>query len=544
MTDARPERVVCGDVIVEADEGRLTRAEAIGIAAGRIVAVGTRREVLDHAAAGAAIYDAGSSAVVPGLHDFHVHLVGLARARAAVTLDDATDGHEIGARLQAWGQRLGSDEWLTGRGWFEAQLRDGVEPLHRAAGERPAYLSSHDGHSAWASRTALRMAGITAETSDPPGGRIERDGGGQPTGILRETALELVAALVPRLQGAALRPYLEAALADLARFGITGVSEAGDYTDQNGIGPDAALGDSYSTLTDLADALEGRLRMTIGIPADAIEAAAARGLRTGAMLPGRRTLRFGWAKEYADGALGSGTAALFAPRTCGDEPDAGILRVMPDELDELLAAGRRAGIGLAVHAIGDRAAATVLDAIERASARAPGVPPDRIEHLQLVRSRDRLRLAALGVTASIQPVHAAADRDLVEACWNGRQDDAYPWRSLARAGALLAAGSDAPVESVDPWLGVFAAVHRRLPNDDRGDWRAAESLAVSDALGAFTLGPARAIRAPDEGHLGIGARADLAVLDLTAEQLLSTDERAANARSVLTLVDGAEVHAA
>src|SRR5690606_6837991 len=151
-----------------------------------------------------------------------------------------------------------------------------------------------------------------------------------------------------------------------------------------------------------------------GIPVDAIGAAAARGLRTGAPLAGRRTMRFGWAKEYADGALGSGTAALFEPRTCGDH-ESGILRVEPAELDAQFAAARRAGIGLAIHAIGDRAAATVLDAVERAPAPLPGVPRDRMEHLQLMRASDRHRLAELGVIASIQPIHAAADRDLVEA---------------------------------------------------------------------------------------------------------------------------------
>ena len=259
---------------------------------------------------------------------------------------------------------------------------------------------------------------------------------------------------------------------------MTGASEAGDYTDRNGIGADAALGDSYSTLTDLGDLVDGRLRLTLGIPADAVPAAAERGLRTGATLEGRRTMRFGWAKEYSDGALGSGTAALFEPRSCGT-PDGGILRVSPDELDALFAAGRSAGIGLAVHAIGDRAAAAVLDAVERASERRSTAPPDRLEHVQLLRQQEVDRFERLGVTASIQPIHAAADRDLVEACWDGRQDRAYAWRSLRSAGAHLAAGSDAPVESVNPWLGMFAAVHRRLPADSRGDWRSEQALTSS-----------------------------------------------------------------
>jgi predicted amidohydrolase YtcJ len=353
--------------------------------------------------------------------------------------------------------------------------------------------------------------------------------------------MDVVAPLVTRLQGAALRDALDDTLKELASFGVTGASEAGDYTDANGIGPDAAFGDSYSTLTDLADLVDGRLRLTLGIPADAIAAAAERGMRTAAPVQGRRTMRFGWAKEYSDGALGSGTAALFAPRTCGEDPDAGILRVTPEGLDALFATGRSAGIGLAVHAIGDRAAATVLDAVERAGQPRTGAPADRIEHAQLLRPADVDRFARLGVTASVQPIHAAADRDLVEACWDGRQEGAYAWRSLRSAGVRLAAGSDAPVESVNPWLGLFAAVHRRLPNDGRGDWRAEQALTIAEALGAYTIGPARAIGARDEGHLRPGARADVAVLSVDLESVLAADERLTGVRAEMAFVDGVEV---
>ena len=145
------------------------------------------------------------------------------------------------------------------------------------------------------------------------------------------------------------------------------------------------------------------------------------------------------------------------------------------------------------------------------------------------------------MTASVQPIHAAADRDLVEACWDDRQDGAYAWRWLVDAGTRLAAGSDAPVESVNPWLGLFAAVHRRLPSDRRGDWRPAQALTISEALAAYTSGPAAAIGAPDEGNLRIGARADLAVLDTDLETILAADDRLAEVQSVVTLVAGVEV---
>jgi hypothetical protein len=533
--------VVCGEVVLSAGADGLETAEAIGIADGRVVSVGSRHDVTDAAATGARVVDAGPTAVVPGLHDFHIHLAALARARVGVALDDAADGAEVVRRLAAAAARLPAGSWMTGRGWSEAQLR-GVPPgaLDAAVGKRLAYLASHDGHSAWVSPAARRLAGISAGRADPASGRIERGIDGEPSGVLRETALDLVAVLVPEAQGDLLRGPLDATLRDLASLGVTGASEAGDYTDEGGVGPDARLGDSFSSLTQLGGLIDGRLRLSLGIPVDAVGAAAERGLRTGGFLDGRRTMRFGWAKEYADGALGSGTAALFEPATCGGA-DAGILRVSPDELDSLFAASRPAGIGLAIHAIGDRAAATVLDAVSRAPGRPAGVANDRMEHAQLLRREDLPRFAALGVTASVQPIHAAADRDLVEACWQGRQDGAYAWRSLRQAGAHLAAGSDAPVESADPWRGIFAAVHRRLPSDARPDWRPTQALTFAEALAAYTVGPARAIGAEDEGHLRPGACADLAILDVDLATLTAADERLDGVRSTLTLVDGNEV---
>jgi predicted amidohydrolase YtcJ len=529
------ELVIRGSIVVAANPGGLERAEAIGIADGRVVAVGRREEV--PVGPEARVVDVGDAAVIPGIHDFHLHLVGMARARRQVLLDDAADAAEMAARVSAAAARTARGGWIAGRGWGDVQLAGGVALLEAAAGDGAAFLMSHDGHSAWASAAARRRAGLDRTTPDPSGGRIERDERGDPTGILRERALDLVAPLVARLQGAALADPLDAAIGELSALGITGASEAGDYTDENGVGTDAPLGDSYSSLTDLGHLVDGRLRLTLGIPADAIDAAASRGLRTGAVLDGRRTMRFGWAKRYTDGALGSGTAALFTPRG-----DAGIMRITPERLDADLAGARAAGIGMAMHAIGDRAVAFVLDGVERAGSRVPGVPRDRIEHAQLLRPEDAHRFAPLGVVVSFQPIHAAADRDLVESRWDGRQHDAYAWRSLAAAGALMAAGSDAPVESENPWLGIFAAVHRRLPSETRVDWRPAQALTVAEALSAYTLAPALAVGASDEGHLRVGARADLAVLTASLETLLRADGALAAVRSDLTIVDGQEVH--
>ncbi len=508
---------------------------------GRVVATGEREELLATAGRRTRIIDEPQLAVVPGMHDFHLHLVGMARLRRELRLDGLR-GSELGAAVRRAAAELPAQGWLRGRGWSEEALQaDALPQLAEAAHSRPALLYSHDTHSAWASPLALAAAGIGATTADPPGGRIERDASGRPTGVLRERATDLVESVAGRLRGPALERALDEAVGELLAWGVTSVVDAGDTTAENGTGSHAALGDRASLLVAAAPRLDGRLRVAIGLPASAIAAAAELGLATGRPVGGHATIHTGWAKAYADGALGSRTAALFAPYTCGSG-DAGILRLEAAEVDALLVAARRHGIGLAVHAIGDRAAATALDALERVPAREAGVPPDRIEHLQLLRDEDLPRLAALDITASIQPVHAASDREMVEACWADRLRLAYPWRSLAGAGTRLAFGSDAPIETPNPWVGVFAALHRRFPADERGDWQPAQALDVRAALAAYTTAAARAAGRHDHGHLEVGAVADLAVLNVDLAGLLAGDERLADVRSRVTLLAGREVH--
>ncbi|MGH2455879.1 MAG: amidohydrolase, partial [Candidatus Limnocylindria bacterium] len=539
--------VVAGRVVLAALPGRLETAEAIGIAAGRVVSAGTRREIVEAAAPRARMVDAGGAAVVPGLHDFHLHLVGMARARRELRLDEIHDPELLLSAFADAAALLRQAGWLRGRGWHDVSLA-GV-PAHAlaaAARGRPVLVYSHDGHSAWASPEALRLAGIGAATADPPGGRVERDGSGAPSGVLRERATDLVEAVAGRLGGPDLDEALDETVTELLALGITAATDAGDSGAANGDGAYADLGDRASRLLAAANRLDGRLRLTVNLPAEAVGAAAAHGLRTGSAIPGTATLRAGWVKAFVDGALGSRTAALFAPYSCGDAAAAGLARMTVTQLDELLAEAARHGLSVAVHAIGDRGAALVLDALERTATRAAetgaGTIPHRIEHLQLLRPADRRRLARLGVTASVQPVHCASDRGLVEGCWAGRAGLAYPWRSLARAGVRLAFGSDAPIESPNPWLGIFAAVHRRFPGDGTEDWHPEQALEPVAALAAYTSGPAAAAVLPDHGHLRPGATADLAVLNVGLETLLQADEALAGVRSDLTMVAGREVH--
>jgi hypothetical protein len=543
MSASRIELVVVGHVVLSASAVGLETAEAIGIAGGRVVMNGTEAEVLRAAGPGARVERFGKAAVVPGLHDFHLHLVGMARQRREVRLERLRDAALLDAMRAAAG-RTAAGGWLRGRGWTEEALRpDVVERLNDLLSGVPALVYSHDAHSAWASPAALRAAGLAAHEGDPPGGRVERDAAGRPTGVLREAATDLVEAVAGRLRGADLEAALGEVLAELAAWGVTGATDAGDTAAENGTGEWAALGDRASLLLAARERVDGRLRVAVGFPADAMAAAAEHGLATGVALPGTATLRGGWAKAYADGALGSRTAALFFPYTC-PPGDTGILRLDDERLDTLVAEARRTGIGLAVHAIGDRAAAAVLDALERGGPRSAGQVPHRIEHLQLLRPEDQPRLARLDVTASVQPVHCAADREHVEACWADRASLAYPWRSLQDAGTRLAFGSDAPIESPNPWHGVFAAVHRRFPGDGTDDWQPAEALSPVAALAGYTAGPAAAGGHTDEGHLRPGALADLAVLNVNVDTLAAADERLVAVASLLTLVGGRETHRA
>jgi predicted amidohydrolase YtcJ len=541
MTTPRASMLVIGQVVVSAQADGLETAQAIGLADGRVVAVGSRQEVADAAAPNARVVDAGPVAVVPGLCDFHLHLVGMARARREVRLDEAADSAALIAEMRRAAANVPAGEWLRGRGWHDDVLAaTDLAALDDAIGRRPALVHSHDGHSAWASAAALRAAGIGEATPDPSGGRLERGADGRPNGILRERAADLLDPVAGGLVGPGLERALDETLVELASHGITAAVDAGDATDDGGSGPYAALGDRASALL-ASSTVEGRLRLSVNMPAAAIGAASERGLRTNDPVAGRQTIRIGWAKAFVDGALGSRTAALFEPYTCGGHNDAGIARLDTADLAAIVAAGRQAGIALAIHAIGDRGAAMVLDALEHGPSRQRGTPPDRMEHLQLLRGQDAARLAASDITASIQPIHCASDRPLVNACWADRTERAYPWRPLQDAGTRIAFGSDAPIESPNPWLGLHAAVHRRFATDGTPDWHPEHAFGAAAALAGYTSGPALAGGWPDQGHLRVGAHADLAILNLSLERLLAAGDDLASARSVMTLVDGREV---
>ncbi|MBC7235274.1 MAG: amidohydrolase [Chloroflexi bacterium] len=481
-------------------------AQAVAVAGKRILAVGKNEEVLSLAGPGVRLLDLGGCSLLPGFEDAHLHLCSHGLALTQVDLGEARSLEEALARLERQAAKRPAGAWLRGRGWNHNSWPKPVQPtrydLDRVVGERPVALVSKDGHALWVNSAVLRLAGISRHTPDPPGGEILRDASGEPNGILTEKAQALIWRHVPEPDAEAMEAAARAALADAARHGITAL--------HNCEGP-AALA-ALRRLQE-ADALTARVWHMI--PMEYLDQARALGLRSGF---GDEMLRLGHIKMFADGALGSGTAEMLAPYE--DWPDRrGVAATSSAELWEAIVASLRAGLAPAIHAIGDAANRRVLDLYARAyekgllAALPHGLRP-RIEHAQLLTPEDIPRLGQLGVVASMQPIHATQDMAMADLHWGKRARWGYAWRSLLERGAILAFGSDCPVETLDPLAGLYAAVtRRRADGTPPGGWYPEEALTLDQALEAYTRGSARACgQLASRGSLAPGKLADLVVL--------------------------------
>lgn len=439
---------------------------------GRIIAVGPAAR----AAAGrqAEVVRLGGRAW-PGLIDSHIHLEGLAERRLTLDLTGANDLDEALSRIRAWSKRLPRSAWVLGAGWYNDAWPDPAFPtraqLDAAAGGRPAYLRRKDGHSAWVSSQALRAAGIDHATEDPPGGRIDRDAGGEPAGILRETAMQMVFRAVPKAGGDEFDAAMESALADLAKMGVTAVHAM-----------DSARG--LASLQRLHAKGKLSVRVTYNLPLDDLRHAERMGIRSGW---GDPWLRIWGVKAFLDGSLGSRTAEML--------DGTGTARLTQADLVDMIERCARAELNVCLHAIGDGAVRRALDALAPHRNAWPLWRP-RIEHAQCVHPKDMPRFGKIGVIASMQPIHAVADRELADAMWPAVTASSYAWRALERAGARLAFGSDAPVEQADPLAGIAAATTWRR----QVTWHPELALTQASALRAYTSGAAYA--AGMEGELG------------------------------------------
>jgi predicted amidohydrolase YtcJ len=501
-----------------------TSAEAVLAIDGRVAAVG-RMADLRRVAGTAEAVDLDGGLMTPGWIDAHVHFMWWAIQMGQVDLRDAATVDDALAATADYARRLPEGAWVQG-GRFDKN-RWGRWPtaaeLDRVTAGRPAALRSHDGHSRWLNTAALRAAGIDAATAAPAGGAIDRDEHGAPTGILKENANWLADAVVPSPGDDECFAAITRAQVEAHRRGIVGIE-------------DLEPANAFHAFARRHERGELALRVAMGIPYASLDAAIGIGIRTGL---GDAWLRVGHLKIFTDGALGSQTAALEQPYA--GSTDRGLLTIDPAVLGPAVARAADAGIAVAIHAIGDRAVRVALDAIAPTRATQPQLR-QRVEHVQLVRTEDIARFGALGIIPSMQPLHATSDRDLVDRHWGPeRAGRAYPWRSLGAGGAVLAFGSDAPVEPIDPLRGIHAAVARRRPGDaDR--WQPQEALTLDAAIAGYTSGAAFATgREREAGTLAVGMRADATVIDRDLAALPPEEWSEATVRA--TIVDGVVRHA-
>jgi len=451
----------------------------------RILAVGPRARA---AAGRTAQVIKLRGAAWPGLIDSHIHLEGLADRKLTVDLTGSASLAECLKRVREWAKPLKKDAWVVGAGWYNDVWAESAFPtrvqLDAVVGGRPAALGRKDGHSVWVSSAALRIAGLDRNAEDPPGGTIDRDQSGEPTGILRETAMLLVERHVPDPAPDDLDVALAQVLDDLAQLGLVAVHSMD-------------TSHCLSSLQRLASRGPLPVRVTYNLPVADLAHAERMGIRSGW---GDESLRIWGVKAFLDGSLGSRTAEML--------DGSGVARLPQPELEDVLRRCAEAELNVCLHAIGDGAVRRALDALTPHRNAWRSWRP-RIEHAQCVNPKDMTRMARLGVIASMQPIHAVADRELADAQWPSVTPHAYAWRALERAGVRLAFGSDAPVETADPLAGIAAATTWRK----EARWHPELALTRASALRAYTSDAAYAAGMEEDlGALRPGKLCDITVV--------------------------------
>jgi hypothetical protein len=508
-------------------------ATAVVIAHGRFHAIGSDSEILDSFSNAEQIINLEGHTLLPGLTDAHVHLRQLTESMTMV--DCETENlNDCLVRVETAAKQLPEDAWLRGHGWDQNRWKVGFgtkEQLDRVCGEHPAYLTAKSLHAAWVNSKALALAGVDSQAPDPPSGIIQRDDAGRPTGILLEAdAMSLIESIIPKPPIEEWVGKFKALFPELWKLGLTGVHDFDGF-------------DCWQTLQSLRQNGSLKLRVRKNIPYDHLDTFINAGLRTDY---GDDWLHIGGVKLFADGALGPQTAAMLKPYQGGD--DLGTLLLTADEIGEI---GRQAvdnGLALTIHAIGDRANHVVLNAFKeiRAYEQKKNLLhlPHRIEHVQIINPSDLPRLAALDIIASVQPIHAPSDMNTADKYLGDRSKNAYAYRSMLDSGATVVFGSDAPVETVNPFYGIHAAVtRRRVDGTPKPEgWHPEEKLSLTEALRGFSHTPALiSNRGRRLGKIAIGYRADFLVLEENPFAINSQDLW--TLKPLATFIDGDCVYA-
>jgi predicted amidohydrolase YtcJ len=505
---------------------------AIVIDREQIVAVGQANQLLLQYP-NAEKQDMGGRFIWPGLTDAHLHLQQYSLSLQKIDCETNTK-EECLRRVEERAKGTKPGEWILGHGWNQnvwgswptASELDTIAPNH------PVYLTAKSLHASWANTAALKLANVTSQTSDPQNGRIQRDATGNATGILLESAMELVGAVIPESTVQEIARAMEKAQPILWKMGLTGLHDFDRRA-------------SFMALQQLHARGKLKLRVLKNLPVELLDQAHALGLGAGF---GDDWLRIGSVKAFMDGALGPHTAAMFQPYI-GEENNRGILNMDGEELFEHGRKAAQVGLAMTVHAIGDRANHEVLNAYEqlRNYEAENNLPArrHRIEHVQVIHPDDAARLGKMNIIASMQPIHATSDMLMADAFWGERSRLAYAMRTQLDYGARLALGSDAPVESPNPFWGIHAAVTRRRADGSPSaeGWYPEQKLTMAEALEGYTIGPAYAANMENRlGRLAPGYLADLIVLDASQDPFTSDATDLLTMPSSATMVGGEWVY--
>jgi len=511
-------------------DAKRTIARSVAIVGRFIMAVGSDSDTKALIGPQTRVIDAKGRLVLPGFNDAHVHFIATGSQLSQINLRDAKTPEEFVRRIKEFAANLPKGRWITGGRWDHENWTPANLPtaamIDAATPDNPVFINRLDGHMALANSLAMRLASVDRNTADPVGGLVVRDGAGNATGIFKDVALEIVQKVIPPPGFDEMLDYTEAASRHAASLGVTSVQDMGG-----------------AEVSVFQEALrQGKLKTRVYgcTPIDDYERWEKAGIRTAF---GSAMLRVGCVKGYADGSLGSRTAWMFEPYA-DDAQTSGIPRDMKRLISDIDAADK-AGLQIMIHAIGDRANATILDAYQAAAA-ANGSRErrDRIEHSQHLRPQDIARFGRLKVVASMQPIHLSDDGRWAWKRLGEKRlhSGAYQFRTLLDTGAVLAFGSDTPVASMNPLEGIYSAVTRRT-NDDKypNGWIPEQKLTVDEAVRAFTYGPAYAeFQENVKGTLEVGKLADLVII---SDDIYSIDPvKIRDARVLTTIMDGKVVY--
>ncbi len=469
---------------------------------GKVVAVGDNELLAAHP--DATLRDGQSKTVLPGLIDAHGHVLGLGVLKANLDLTGTPSVEHAVAAIAAYAAAKPDARWILGRGWnqvlWPVQEFPLASQIDAVVSDRPVYLRRIDGHAAWANSAALQLAGIDDNTPDPVGGKIVRDANGHATGVLIDLAMDIVDARVPETDKDEMQDAIQSAVRALLAEGITSVHDAGI---------DLMNAEVYLSMADNG-LLEMRIYAMTGGAGQVLDA-----IGKPIRAYGNDHLDIASVKLYSDGALGSRGAAMIEPYS-DDVENRGLPFWTQQELDDQVAKANAMGFQVGIHAIGDLGNRMALNSFDKAQGGKPSPLRNRIEHSQIIALDDIPRFAELGVIASMQATHATSDKNMAEdRVGPDRILGGYAWRRLLASGAVLANGSDFPVELSNPFHGLYASVTRQgRDGEPDGGWYADQSLTRAEALHSFTLAGAYAANQEDRlGSLEAGKWADFIVID-------------------------------